>query len=48
MFVNDEHFETWMEQLSKKLSEIGKDLKSLVNTFAENSLPKREPLTLST
>jgi hypothetical protein len=32
MFVNNDYFETWMERLSKKLSEIGKDLKSLVNT----------------
>ena len=32
MFINDSHFDSWMEKLSKKLSEIGKDLKSLVNT----------------
>ncbi|GHU91144.1 DNA-binding protein [Bacteroidia bacterium] len=32
MYVHDDYFETWMERLSKKLSEIGKDLKSLVNT----------------
>ena len=32
MYVNDSHFTEWMEKLSKKLSEIGKDLKSLVNT----------------
>jgi hypothetical protein len=32
MFVNNNYFETWMEGQSKKLSEIGKDLKSLVNT----------------
>jgi hypothetical protein len=32
MFVNNDYFETWMERLSKKLSEIGKDFKSLVNT----------------
>ena len=32
MFVNDNHFIEWMERLSKKLNEIGKDLKSLVNT----------------
>jgi hypothetical protein len=32
MFVNDNYFTEWMEKLSKKLSEIGKDLKSLVNT----------------
>jgi len=32
MFVNDNHFIEWMEKLSKKLNEIGKDLKSLINT----------------
>jgi hypothetical protein len=32
MFVNDNYFTEWMEKLSKKLSEISKDLKSLVNT----------------
>ncbi|MDR2410129.1 MAG: helix-turn-helix domain-containing protein, partial [Bacteroidales bacterium] len=32
MFVNDNYFTEWMEKLSKKLSEIGKDLKSLVST----------------
>ena len=32
MFVNDNHFNEWMERLSKKLNEIGKDLKSVINT----------------
>ena len=32
MFVNDNHFDSWMEKLSKKLSEIGKDLKSFTQT----------------
>jgi len=32
MFVNDNHFNEWMERLFKKLNEIGKDLKSLTNT----------------
>jgi len=32
MYINGEDFEKWMEKLSKKLSEIGKDLKSLINT----------------
>lgn len=32
MFIDNEDFEKWMEKLSKKLSEIGKDLKSLINT----------------
>ncbi|MDR3062391.1 MAG: helix-turn-helix domain-containing protein [Dysgonamonadaceae bacterium] len=32
MFVNDNHFIEWMEKLSKKLNEIGQDLKSLINT----------------
>lgn len=32
MHINNEDFEKWMEKLSKKLSEIGQDLKSLINT----------------
>ena len=32
MYIDNENFEKWMEQLSKKLIEIGKDLKSLINT----------------
>ncbi len=32
MYINNEDFEKWMERLSKKLNEIGKDLKALVNT----------------
>ncbi len=32
MYINNEDFETWMQKLSKKLSEIGQDLKSLINT----------------
>jgi hypothetical protein len=32
MFVNDNCFTEWMEKLSKKLNEMGKDLKSLINT----------------
>ena len=32
MYINNEDFETWMRKLSKKLSEIGQDLKSLINT----------------
>jgi len=32
MYIDAESFEKWMERLSKKLSEIGKDLKSLINT----------------
>lgn len=32
MYINNEDFEKWMEKLSKKLSEIGQDLKSLINT----------------
>jgi hypothetical protein len=32
MYINNEDFETWMEKLSKKLSEIGKDIKSMINT----------------
>ena len=39
MYIDNENFEKWMEKLSKKLSEIGQDLKSLINTdtvFDEN------------
>ena len=32
MYIDNENFDKWMEQLSKKLSEIGQDLKSLINT----------------
>ena len=32
MYMNNEDFEKWMQKLSKKLSEIGQDLKSLINT----------------
>ncbi|GHV00818.1 DNA-binding protein [Bacteroidia bacterium] len=32
MYVHDDFFTAWMEKLSKKLNEMGKDLKSLVNT----------------
>ncbi|MBB4034812.1 D-hexose-6-phosphate mutarotase [Dysgonomonas hofstadii] len=32
MYINNEDFETWMQKLSKKLTEIGQDLKSLINT----------------
>ena len=39
MYIDNEDFEKWMEKLSKKLTEIGQDLKSLINTdtvFDEN------------
>lgn len=32
MYVDNEDFEKWMQKLSKKLSDIGQDLKSLINT----------------
>ena len=32
MNIDNEDFEKWMQKLSKKLSEIGQDLKSLINT----------------
>ncbi|MDD4432301.1 MAG: helix-turn-helix domain-containing protein [Parabacteroides sp.] len=32
MYINNEDFEKWMEKLSKKLNDIGTDLKSLINT----------------
>ena len=32
MYIDNENFDKWMEKLSKKLSEIGQDLKSLINT----------------
>lgn len=32
MYINNEDFEKWMQKLSKKLSEIGQDLKSFINT----------------
>ena len=39
MYIDSENFDKWMEKLSKKLTEIGQDLKSLINTdtvFDEN------------
>ncbi len=32
MYINNDDFEKWMGKLSKKLNEIGQDLKSLINT----------------
>lgn len=32
MYIDNEDFEKWMAKLSKKLTEIGQDLKSLINT----------------
>lgn len=32
MYINNEDYEKWMDKLSKKLNDIGKDLKSLINT----------------
>ena len=32
MYIDNENFEKWVERLSKKLSEIGQDLKSLIKT----------------
>lgn len=32
MYINNDDFETWMQNQSKKLTEIGQDLKSLINT----------------
>ena len=32
MYIDNENFEKWMEKLSKKLTAIGQDLNSLINT----------------
>lgn len=32
MYINNEDFEEWMQKLSKKLNDMGQDLKSLINT----------------
>ena len=32
MYIDNENFEKWMEKLSKKLTVIRQDLKSLINT----------------
>ena len=32
MYLDNNEFVNWMEKLSKKLNDIGKDLKSLINT----------------
>jgi hypothetical protein len=42
MHIDEESFEKWMERLSKKLNEIGKDLKSFVN--ADKVFDKDEKL----
>lgn len=42
MYIDNENFDKWMEKLSKKLSEIGQDLRSLVNT--NNVLDENEKL----
>ena len=41
MYIDNENFEKWMEKLSKKLTVIGQDLKSLINT--DTVLPERFP-----
>ncbi|MFR5684322.1 MAG: DNA-binding protein, partial [Clostridia bacterium] len=41
MYLDEDNFEMWMQKLSKKLSEIGRDLKSLINTkevFSEDEI----------
>lgn len=32
MYIDNDEFDEWMQKLSKKLTEIGRDLKSLINT----------------
>ena len=32
MYIDNENFDKWMEKLFKKLTVIGQDLKSLINT----------------
>ncbi|MDD4226897.1 MAG: helix-turn-helix domain-containing protein [Mariniphaga sp.] len=32
MYINNDDFEKWMDKLSKKLNDIGADLKLLINT----------------
>lgn len=32
MYLDEDNFEKWMDKLSKKLNDIGQDLKSLINT----------------
>ena len=34
MYVDNENFDKWMERLSKKLNDIGQNLKTLINTDA--------------
>lgn len=42
MYIDNENFDKWMERLSKKLSEIGQDLRSLINT--NNILDKNDKI----
>ena len=45
MYIDNDDFEKWVERLSKKLNDIGKDLKSLVNTSNIGSIfPEDEKL----
>lgn len=46
MYINNEDFEIWMQKLSKKLSEIGQDLKSLINTKEVFDPRNEHPLSL--
>ena len=39
MYIDNENFEKWMEKLSKKLTEIGKDLKSFGHCGCAGSSP---------
>lgn len=45
MYIDNDDFEKWMERLSQKLNDIGKDLKSFVNTSNIGSVfPEDEKL----
>lgn len=40
MYIDNEDFEKWMQKLSKKLNDIGADLKSLINPKRYSSLTR--------
>ena len=48
MYIDNDDFEKWMERLSKKLNDIGKDLKSFININIQTwySLKKKNYSTI--
>ena len=46
MYIDNDDFEKWMERLSQKLNDIGKDLKSFINiNNTDLVFPEEEKIT---